>query len=71
MQSWNQIRRRRREQRASLIAWRQAIPQDERRRLQRRVLGPVERDLPELAKRISGSTCRSGAKSALTHWSGG
>ncbi|MGH6895487.1 MAG: 5-formyltetrahydrofolate cyclo-ligase [Geminicoccaceae bacterium] len=54
MQSWDEVRRWRKEQRASLIARRQAIPQDERRRLQPLILGLVERHFPELASALIG-----------------
>jgi 5-formyltetrahydrofolate cyclo-ligase len=54
MQSWDEIRRWRKEQRASLIARRQAIPQDERRRLQPLILDLVERDFPDLASALVG-----------------
>ena len=54
MLSWDEIRRWRREQRASLIARRQAIPQDERRRLQPLVLELVEQHFPELANALVG-----------------
>jgi 5-formyltetrahydrofolate cyclo-ligase len=52
--SWDEIRRWRREQRASLIARRQAIPQDERRRLQPLILDLVEQRFPELAHALVG-----------------
>jgi 5-formyltetrahydrofolate cyclo-ligase len=52
--SWDEVRRWRREQRADLIARRQAIPQDERRRLQPLILGLVERHFPELAEILLG-----------------
>jgi 5-formyltetrahydrofolate cyclo-ligase len=52
--SWDEIRRWRREQRASLIARRQAIPQDERRRLQPLILDLVEQPFPELANALVG-----------------
>ncbi|MGH6886430.1 MAG: 5-formyltetrahydrofolate cyclo-ligase [Geminicoccales bacterium] len=48
MLEWDEIKRWRRQQRASLIARRQAIPQDERRRLQASVLGLLERHFSEL-----------------------
>ena len=54
MQGWDEIRRWRREQRASLIARRQAIPQAERRRLQPLILDLVERHFPELANALLG-----------------
>ncbi len=54
MQSWDEIRLWRSEQRASLIARRQAIPQDERRRLQPLVLDLVEQQFPELASSLLG-----------------
>jgi 5-formyltetrahydrofolate cyclo-ligase len=49
MQSWDEARRWRKERRVSLIARRQAIPQDERRRLQPLILDLVEQHFPELA----------------------
>ena len=55
MPSWDEIRRWRKEQRAHLIARRQALPQAERRRLQRLILDLVERHFPELAGGIVGS----------------
>jgi 5-formyltetrahydrofolate cyclo-ligase len=54
VQSWDEIRRWRKEQRASLIARRQAIPQDERRRLQPLILDLVEQQFPELASALVG-----------------
>ena len=54
MQSWDEIRRWRREQRASLIARRQAMPQDERRRSQLLILNLVEQHFPELASALLG-----------------
>jgi 5-formyltetrahydrofolate cyclo-ligase len=54
VQSWEEIRRWRREQRARLIARRQAIPQDERRRLQPLVLDLVERHILEFASALVG-----------------
>jgi 5-formyltetrahydrofolate cyclo-ligase len=52
--SWDEIRHWRREQRANLIARRQAIPQDERRRLQTLVLERVEQCFPDLANALVG-----------------
>jgi 5-formyltetrahydrofolate cyclo-ligase len=52
--SWDEIRRWRREQRGSLIARRQAIPQDERRRLQPLVVELVEQRFPDLANALVG-----------------
>jgi 5-formyltetrahydrofolate cyclo-ligase len=52
--SWDEIRHWRRQQRASLIARRQAIPQDERRRLQPLVLERVEQRFPDLANALVG-----------------
>jgi 5-formyltetrahydrofolate cyclo-ligase len=52
--SWDEIRRWRRGQRASLIARRQAIPQDERRRLQPLILDLVARHFPDLANALLG-----------------
>jgi 5-formyltetrahydrofolate cyclo-ligase len=54
VQSWDEVKRWRREQRASLIARRQAIPQEERRRLQPLILDAVERYFPELANGLVG-----------------
>jgi 5-formyltetrahydrofolate cyclo-ligase len=54
VQSWDEIRRWRKEQRAKLIARRQAIPQDQRRRLQPLILDLVERHVPELADALLG-----------------
>ena len=54
MQSWDEIRHWRREQRASLIRRRQAIPQDERRRSQALILSLVEQHFPELANALLG-----------------
>ena len=54
MQSWDEIRRWRREQRASLIARRRAMAQDERRRLQPLILDLVERHFPELPQALVG-----------------
>jgi hypothetical protein len=54
VQSWNEVRRWRREQRASLIALRQASLQDERHRLQPLLLKFVERHFPELANALVG-----------------
>jgi 5-formyltetrahydrofolate cyclo-ligase len=54
VQSWDEVRRWRREQRASLIARRQAIPQHERRRLQPLVLDLVAQHFPELANALIG-----------------
>jgi 5-formyltetrahydrofolate cyclo-ligase len=52
--SWDEIRRWRRKQRGSLIARRQAIPQDERRRLQPLVVELVEQRFPDLANALVG-----------------
>jgi 5-formyltetrahydrofolate cyclo-ligase len=52
--SWDEVRRWRKERRAELIARRQAIPQDERRRLQPVILDRVERHCPELASGLIG-----------------
>jgi 5-formyltetrahydrofolate cyclo-ligase len=54
VQGWDEVRRWRKEQRARLIARRQAIPQNERRRLQSSILDLVERHFPELANRLVG-----------------
>jgi 5-formyltetrahydrofolate cyclo-ligase len=54
VRSWNEIRSWRREQRAALIALRQAIPQDERRRLQPLVLDLVEQHFPALPNALLG-----------------
>jgi 5-formyltetrahydrofolate cyclo-ligase len=54
LQSWDEIRLWRRERRASLIARRQAIPQDERRRSQALILGLVEQHFPDLANALLG-----------------
>lgn len=54
MQSWDEIKRWRRERRKELIARRQAIPQDQRRRLQPLILDLVERHFPELANAVLG-----------------
>ena len=54
MQSWDQIRHWRAEQRASLMARRQAMRQHERRRLQPLILDLVERHFPELADALIG-----------------
>jgi 5-formyltetrahydrofolate cyclo-ligase len=54
VQSWDEVRRWRRGQRASLITQRQAIPQDERRRLQPSILGIVEQHFPALANMLVG-----------------
>jgi 5-formyltetrahydrofolate cyclo-ligase len=52
--SWDEIRRWRREQRARLIARRQAIRQDQRRRLQPLVLDLVEQHFPALSNALLG-----------------
>ena len=52
--SWDEVRRWRKARRTSLIARRQAIPQDERRRLQPLILDLVERHFPELANALVG-----------------
>ena len=54
MQGWDEIRRWRREPRASLIVQRQAIPQGKRRRLQPLVLDLVEQHFPDLANALLG-----------------
>ena len=54
MQSWDEIRRWRREQRELLLARRQSIPQAERRRLQPLILDLVERHFPELQNAVVG-----------------
>jgi 5-formyltetrahydrofolate cyclo-ligase len=54
VQSWDEISRWRREQRASLIARRQAIPQDQRRRLQPLILDLVEQHFPALPNALLG-----------------
>ena len=54
MQSWDEIRHWRREQRASLITRRQAIPQDQRRRSQASILKLVEQHFPDLANTLLG-----------------
>jgi 5-formyltetrahydrofolate cyclo-ligase len=52
--SWDEVRRWRREQRASLIARRQAIPQDERRRSQALILEVVAQHFPNLTSALLG-----------------
>jgi 5-formyltetrahydrofolate cyclo-ligase len=54
VQEWGEIRRWRRQQRGRLIEGREAIPQDERRRLQRSILDLLERHFPELAQACVG-----------------
>jgi len=54
VQSWDEIRHWRREQRASLITRRQAIPQDQRRRSQASILKLVEQHFPDLANTLLG-----------------
>jgi 5-formyltetrahydrofolate cyclo-ligase len=54
VQGWDEIKHWRKEQRARLIARRQAIPQPERRRLQPLIIGLVERHFPELASGLIG-----------------
>jgi 5-formyltetrahydrofolate cyclo-ligase len=54
MRGWDEIRRWRKEQRASLIARRQAIPQGERRHWQPLILELVERHFPELGNACVG-----------------
>jgi 5-formyltetrahydrofolate cyclo-ligase len=54
MQSWDEVRRWRKEQRARLIARRQAIPQDERRRLQPLILDLVAQHFPALSDALLG-----------------
>lgn len=49
MQDWDEVRPWRRQQRADLIARREALPQDERRRLQDAILGLLEEHFPQLA----------------------
>jgi 5-formyltetrahydrofolate cyclo-ligase len=49
VQDWDEIKRWRREQRTGLIARRQALPQDQRRRLQALILGLLAKHFPELA----------------------
>lgn len=54
MQSWDEIRRWRREQRTNLIERRQAVPQNDRRRLTPLILEFVERHFPDLASTLVG-----------------
>jgi 5-formyltetrahydrofolate cyclo-ligase len=54
VQSWDEIRHWRREQRASLITRQQAIPQDQRRRSQASILKLVEQHFPDLANTLLG-----------------
>jgi 5-formyltetrahydrofolate cyclo-ligase len=54
VQGWDEIKRWRKEQRARLIARRQAIPQPERQRLQPLIIGFIERHFPELASGLIG-----------------
>ena len=54
MESWDEVRRWRRERRRELIGRRQAIPQDERRRSQPLILRFVEQHFPELANALIG-----------------
>lgn len=54
MQDWDEIRRWRRERRADLIARRQALPRNERRRLEPSMLDLVERHFPQLASAVIG-----------------
>jgi 5-formyltetrahydrofolate cyclo-ligase len=54
VQSWDEVRRWRREQRTRLIARRQAISQNERRRLQPLILDLVEQHFPELRNALVG-----------------
>lgn len=54
MDSWDEVRRWRREQRAALIARRQDIPQTERLRLQTSILSLVERHFRGLASAMLG-----------------
>ena len=53
-QSWDEVKRWRQDQRASLIARRQAVPQHERRRLQPLILDLVAQHFPELASALVG-----------------
>lgn len=53
-QDWDEVKRWRKEQRAGLIARRQAIPQNERRRLQPVITGLVAQHFPELASALVG-----------------
>jgi len=52
--SWHEVRRWRRERRADLIARRQALPQQERGRLQPSILAAVERNFAALASATIG-----------------
>jgi len=52
--SWDEIRRWRKEQRARLIARRQAIPQNQRRRWQPLILDLVEQQFPALSNALLG-----------------
>ena len=54
MQSWDEVRPWRREQRARLIARRQALPRDQRRRWQPLILDLVEQHFPQLAGMLVG-----------------
>jgi 5-formyltetrahydrofolate cyclo-ligase len=54
VRDWDEIKRWRREQRAYLIARRQALPRNERRRLEPSMLDLVERHFPELASALIG-----------------
>jgi 5-formyltetrahydrofolate cyclo-ligase len=51
---WDEVKRWRKEQRACLIARRQAIPQNERRRLQPVITGLVAQHFPQLASALVG-----------------
>ena len=54
MESWDEVRRWRGERRTELIARRQAIPQDQRRRLQPLILDLVEPHFPALPNALLG-----------------
>lgn len=54
MQSWDEVRRWRREQRARLIAERQALPQNERQRLQAPIIDRLEAHFPDPARELIG-----------------
>jgi 5-formyltetrahydrofolate cyclo-ligase len=54
VQGWDEVRRWRREQRARLIERRQAIPQNERRRLQPLITRRLEEHFPQLARAVVG-----------------
>jgi len=70
-EDWDGIKRWRRQQRTSLIARRQMIPQGERRRLQALIIDLLEQHFPQLAHGCVGFYWPFRGEIGLHAWSAG